>query len=246
MSLRANVVSAAIQSNITRLPRRRFAPPRNDEKKHNEWRTLMTFTLPELPYAKTALEPHISANTLDFHHGKHHNAYVTKLNELIAGTELEGKSLEEIILAAAKKEIKGGIFNNAAQVWNHTFYWHSMTPNGGGKPSGELAKKIDEDFGSFEKFAEEFKAAGAGRFGSGWAWLVVGKDGKLKVTKTLNADLPMAHGETALLTMDVWEHAYYLDYQNRRPDYMGAFLGNLVNWNFAAENYAAAKQKQAA
>ena len=206
----------------------------------------MTFTLPELPYAKTALEPHISANTLDFHHGKHHNAYVTKLNELIAGTELEGKSLEEIILAAAKKEIKGGIFNNAAQVWNHTFYWHSMTPNGGGKPSGELAKKIDEDFGSFEKFAEEFKAAGAGRFGSGWAWLVVGKDGKLKVTKTLNADLPMAHGETALLTMDVWEHAYYLDYQNRRPDYMGAFLGNLVNWNFAAENYAAAKQKQAA
>jgi Fe-Mn family superoxide dismutase len=206
----------------------------------------MAFTLPELPYAQDALDPHISAETLSFHHGKHHNAYVTKLNELVAGTGLEGKSLEDIIHVAAKEEPKAGLFNNAAQVWNHTFYWHSMTPNGGGKPSGELAAKIDEDFGSFDNFAAEFKAAGGGRFGSGWAWLVLDSTGKLKVTKTLNADLPMVHGEAALLTMDVWEHAYYLDYQNRRPDYMGAFLGNLVNWEFAAENYEAAKQKLAA
>ena len=206
----------------------------------------MAFELPALPYAKDALAPHISEETLNFHHGKHHNAYVTKLNELIAGTDLEGKSLEDIIMVSAKNEPKAGLFNNAAQVWNHTFYWNSMTPNGGGKPTGELAAKIDADFGSFDAFAEQFKAAGAGRFGSGWAWLVLGTDGKLKVTKTLNADLPMAHGETALLTMDVWEHAYYLDYQNRRPDYMGAFLGNLVNWEFAAENFAAAKQQAAA
>ena len=206
----------------------------------------MAFELPALPYDKTALEPHISSNTLDFHHGKHHNAYVTKLNELIAGTDLENKSLEEIILVAAKDEPKSGLFNNAAQVWNHTFYWNSMAPNGGGKPTGELADKIEADFGSFDEFASQFKAAGAGRFGSGWAWLVVDASGKLKVTKTLNADLPMAHGETALLTMDVWEHAYYLDYQNRRPDYMGAFLGNLVNWEFAATNYANAKQAKAA
>lgn len=206
----------------------------------------MTFTLPELPYAQDALEPHISANTLSFHHGKHHNAYVNKLNELIAGTDLEGKSLEDIIMIASKDEPKSGLFNNAAQVWNHTFYWNSMTPNGGGNPTGELADKINADFGSFEKFAEEFKNAGGSRFGSGWAWLVLDSSGKLKVTKTLNADLPMAHGETALLTMDVWEHAYYLDYQNRRPDYMGDFLGKLVNWDFVAQNYANAKQAKAA
>ena len=206
----------------------------------------MAFELPALPFAKDALEPHISSNTLDFHHGKHHNAYVTKLNELIAGTDLENKSLEEIIMVASKSEPKSGLFNNAAQVWNHTFYWNSMSPNGGGTPTGDLAAQIDTDFGSFDEFANQFKAAGAGRFGSGWAWLVLDASGKLKVTKTLNADLPMAHGETALITMDVWEHAYYLDYQNRRPDYMGAFLGNLVNWEFAAQNYANAKQSQAA
>ncbi len=206
----------------------------------------MAFELPALPYAQDALEPHISANTLSFHHGKHHNAYVNKLNELIAGTDLEGKSLEEIIMVAAKAEPKSGLFNNAAQVWNHTFYWNSMTPNGGGTPTGELADAINADFGSFEEFATQFKAAGGGRFGSGWAWLVMDASGKLKVTKTLNADLPMAHGETALLTMDVWEHAYYLDYQNRRPDYMGDFLGKLVNWNFVAENFANAKQAKAA
>lgn len=195
----------------------------------------MTFTLPELPYAKDALEPYISANTLDFHHGKHHNAYVTNLNKLLEGSDLASKSLEEVIMASAGDASKAGIFNNAAQVWNHTFYWHSMKPGGGGAPSGNIAEKITADFGSFEKFAEEFKTAGATQFGSGWAWLVL-DGGKLKVTKTPNADLPMAHGQKAILTMDVWEHAYYLDYQNRRPDYIGTFLDKLVNWDFASAN----------
>lgn len=205
----------------------------------------MPFTLPPLPYDKTALEPFISAQTLEFHHGKHHNAYVTKLNELIAGTELEKADLETVILKSWKEK-KTAIFNNAAQVWNHTFYWHCMKPQGGGKPSGVLAKQIDADFGGFEKFAEEFKAAGAGRFGSGWAWLILDKSGKLKITQTLNAELPMTEGDTALLTMDVWEHAYYLDYQNRRPDYMTTFLEKLINWDFVAQNFEAAKQKKAA
>ena len=195
----------------------------------------MPFTLPELPYAQNALEPYITANTLSFHHGKHHNAYVTNLNNLLAGSPLEGKSLEEVINASAGDAAKAGIFNNAAQVWNHTFYWHSMKPNGGGEPTGDLLAKINADFGSFDKFKEEFKAAGATQFGSGWAWLVL-ENGKLKVTKTPNADLPMAHNQTALLTADVWEHAYYLDYQNRRPDYLATFLDKLVNWDFAAEN----------
>lgn len=199
----------------------------------------MTITLPPLPYDKTALEPHIGAKTLEIHHGKHHQAYVTKANELLAGTPLEGKSLEEIIKAAAKDDTKKVLFNNVAQVWNHTFYWHSMAPNGGGKPTGDIAKKIDADFGSYEKFVEEFKNAGATQFGSGWAWLVL-DGGKLKVTKTPNADLPMVHGQTAILTMDVWEHAYYLDYQNRRPDYMTTFLDKLVNWDFANKNLKAA------
>jgi Fe-Mn family superoxide dismutase len=206
----------------------------------------MAFTLPELPYAKDALAPHISEETLNFHHGKHHNAYVGKLNELVAGTEFEDAELETIIQKTAGDASKAAIFNNAAQIWNHSFYWHSMKPQGGGKPSGELAQAIDEAFGSYEKFVEEFKAAGIGQFGSGWAWLVVDASGKLKITKTPNAELPMTNGETALLTMDVWEHAYYLDFQNRRPDYIGAFLGELVNWDFAAENYAAAKQAKAA
>lgn len=195
----------------------------------------MAFTLPELPYAKDALAPHISANTLDFHYGKHHQAYVTNLNKLVEGTPLEKASLEQVIQESAKDSAKVGIFNNSAQVWNHTFYWHSMKPGGGGKATGDVAKKIDADFGSFEKFAEEFKNAGATQFGSGWAWLVL-DGGKLKVTKTPNADLPMVHGQKALLTMDVWEHAYYLDYQNRRPDYMGVFLEKLVNWDFVNEN----------
>lgn len=210
----------------------------NDLSNLNKKETLMAITLPPLPYAQNALEPHITANTLSFHYGKHHQAYVTNLNKLIDGTDLAGKSLEEIIMASAKDAAKAGIFNNAAQVWNHTFYWNSMKPAGGGKPTGELAAKIDADFGSFDKFKEEFKNAGATQFGSGWAWLVL-DGGKLKVTKTGNADLPMAHGQKALLTVDVWEHAYYLDFQNRRPDYLDTFLNNLVNWDFAAANLKA-------
>ena len=199
----------------------------------------MAHQLPTLPYSLDALEPHISRNTLEFHHGKHHAAYVTNLNNLVAGTDLEGQSLEDTILAVAGDASKAGVFNNAAQVWNHTFYWQGMKPSGGGAPSGDLAAKIDADFGSFDAFKEQFKTAGATQFGSGWAWLVL-DSGTLKVTKTGNADLPLAHGQKALLTMDVWEHAYSLDYQNRRPDYMTAFLDKLVNWDFVAANLAAA------
>ncbi|UTW53922.1 superoxide dismutase [Kordiimonas sp. SCSIO 12610] len=200
----------------------------------------MPFELPALPYAQDALEPHITANTLSFHHGKHHNAYVVNLNNLVAGTEFEGKSLEDIMKATAGDASKAGVFNNAAQIWNHTFYWHSMAPNGGGKPTGALAEKIDADFGSFDAFADAFKTAGATQFGSGWAWLVLNADGKLEVVKTLNAECPLTDGSTPLLTMDVWEHAYYLDFQNRRPDYIATFLESLVNWEFAAANLAAA------
>ncbi len=206
----------------------------------------MTFTLPDLPYAKNALEPYISAQTFDFHHGKHHQAYVTNLNKLIEGTDYAGLSLEEIILKSSADATKAGIFNNSAQVWNHTFFWNSMKPAGGGKPTGELAAKIEKDFGSYDKFVEEFKNAGATQFGSGWAWLVLGTDGKLKVTKTANAELPMTKGETALLTIDVWEHAYYLDFQNRRPDFIATYLDKLANWEFAASNFANASAKKAA
>jgi Fe-Mn family superoxide dismutase len=199
----------------------------------------MAHTLPALPYALDALEPHISRSTLEFHHGKHHAGYVTNLNKLVEGSDLADKSLEETISAVAGDSSKAGVFNNAAQVWNHSFYWQCIKPGGGGMPSGELAEKINADFGSFDAFAEQFKTAGATQFGSGWAWLVL-DDGSLKVTKTANADLPLAHGQTALLTMDVWEHAYYLDYQNRRPDYMATFLDKLVNWDFVAANLAAA------
>lgn len=195
----------------------------------------MTFTLPPLPYEKNALEPHISSRTLDFHHGKHHQAYVDNLNKLIANTELENKPLEEIIRLSAQETAKAGIFNNAAQVWNHTFYWHSLKKEGGGLPQGELFKRIAQDFGDYDKFKEAFKQAGATQFGSGWVWLVEEK-GTLKIVKTGNADLPMIHGQKALLTCDVWEHAYYLDYQNCRPDYLEVFLNHLVNWDFAAKN----------
>jgi len=195
----------------------------------------MSIVLPELPYEKEALEPHISSRTLEFHHGKHHNAYVTNLNKLIEGTDLASLSLEQIVHKVANDPSKAGIFNNAAQVWNHTFYWHCMKPGGGGEPSGKLMDKIKADFGSFDAFKDEFKNAAATQFGSGWAWLVL-DNGKLKVTKTANADLPLAHNLTAVLTVDVWEHAYYLDYQNRRPDYVGVFLDHLVNWDFAASN----------
>ncbi|MHA1539651.1 MAG: superoxide dismutase [Alphaproteobacteria bacterium] len=194
----------------------------------------MAFTLPPLPYADTALEPHISAKTFSFHHGKHHNAYVTNLNKLIQGTEHERKSLEEIIISS-----NDGVFNNAAQVWNHTFFWNSMTPNGGGSPTGKLADKIIETFGSLDEFKATFKNAAATQFGSGWAWLVADKLGNLKIVKTPNAETPLTENLFPLLTCDVWEHAYYLDYQNRRPDFVQAFLDNLINWEFAARNYTA-------
>jgi Fe-Mn family superoxide dismutase len=201
----------------------------------------MTITLPELPYAQNALEPHVTANTISFHYGKHHNAYVTNLNKLIAGTEFEKASLEEIV-----KKSSGAIFNNAAQVWNHTFYWHSMKPAGGGVPSGELAAKITHNFGSLQKFKEEFSAAATTQFGSGWAWLVLDQGGNLKVTKTANAETPITTADTPLLTIDVWEHAYYLDYQNRRPDYIATFLDKLANWEFAEQNFATASAAKAA
>ena len=191
----------------------------------------MAFTLPNLPYAKDALAPHMSAETLEYHHGKHHNAYVTNLNKLIEGKPEANKSLEEIIMAAPE----GGLFNNAAQVWNHTFFWSCMKPDGGGKPAGDLASAIDRDFGSFDKFKEEFSNAAATQFGSGWAWLVL-DGGKLAVMKTGNADLPMKHGKKALLTIDVWEHAYYIDHRNARPKFIETFLDKLVNWDFVLEN----------
>lgn len=194
----------------------------------------MAFELPALPYASDALEPHMSANTFSYHHGKHHAAYVNKLNGLIDGTDLADKSLEDIIHATAGKADAKGVFNNAAQVWNHTFFWNSMAPNGGGKPSGKLAEMIDASFGSYDAFAEQFKAAGVGQFGSGWAWLVVDGDA-LKIVTTANAETPITDGVTPLITCDVWEHAYYLDYQNNRPGFLAVFLESLVNWDFAAE-----------
>ncbi len=199
----------------------------------------MAYELPTLPYPETGLEPYISANTLQFHYGKHHAAYVTNFNNLVKETPLDNLPLEEIIKTTHGDSAKAGIFNNAAQAWNHTFYWHCMKPSGGGAPSGALADKINADFGSFDEFKTAFKQAGATQFGSGWAWLVL-DSGVLKVTKTGNADNPLAHGQVPLLTMDVWEHAYYLDYQNRRPDYMETFLNSLVNWDFVAEQFAAA------
>ena len=194
---------------------------------------MSSITLPDLPYAKDALVPHISAETLEFHHDKHHNAYVVKLNELIAGTDLAGQDIEDIIKATANDASKVGIFNQAAQVWNHTFYWNCMTPNGGGAPTGAVAEKITAAFGSYEKFAEEFTNAALTQFGSGWAWLVADEvNGNLSIMKTANADLPMAHGKVAVLTVDVWEHAYYIDYRNLRPKYVKTFLDSLVNWEY--------------
>ena len=195
--------------------------------------------LPPLPYPDNALGPDISSNTLSFHYGKHHKAYVDNANKMIAGTDLADASLEAIVKAAAGKPDKAGLFNNSAQVWNHTFYWKSMRPKGGGAPSGKLKEKIEADFGGLENFKKEFANAGATQFGSGWAWLVL-DGGKLKCVKTPNAETPLTTAARPLLTMDVWEHAYYLDWQNRRPDYITAFLERLINWEFAAENLAKA------
>ena len=192
----------------------------------------MAFELPSLPYAKNALAPHISEETLEFHHGKHHKTYVDNLNNLVPGTEFEGQSLEAII-----KTSSGGIFNNAAQVWNHTFYWHCLSPNGGGEPTGELADAIDETFGSFDIFKEEFTKTSVTTFGSGWGWLVKTSDGKLELASTTGAGNPMTEGKTPLLTCDVWEHAYYVDYRNARPAYLKAFW-ELVNWEYVAEQFA--------
>jgi Fe-Mn family superoxide dismutase len=191
----------------------------------------MAFNLPPLPWAKDALGPHISAETIDYHYGKHHQAYVDNLNKAIAGKPEEQKSLEEIILAAPE----GPLFNNAAQVWNHTFYWNSMKPGGGGKPTGKLLEAINRDFGSVDNLLQQLGEAAKTQFASGWGWLVE-DGGKLAVMKTSNADLPMKHKKKALLTVDVWEHAYYVDYRNARPKYVDAFLANLVNWDFAAKN----------
>jgi Fe-Mn family superoxide dismutase len=193
----------------------------------------MVHQLPELPYAKNALEPHISAETVEFHYGKHHQTYVTNLNNLIKGTEFENASLEEIVLKSS-----AGVFNNAAQVWNHTFYWNCLSPNGGGEPSGALAAAINAKFGSFAAFKEEFAKVAIGTFGSGWGWLVKNADGSVELMSTSNAGTPMTSGKTALLTCDVWEHAYYIDYRNLRPKYVEAFW-NLVNWDFVAAQYAA-------
>jgi len=192
----------------------------------------MTHELPDLPYAKDALEPHISAETLDFHHGKHHQAYVTNLNNMIGGTEFENKSLEDIVKSAPA----GGVFNNAAQVWNHTFYWNCMSPNGGSEPSGALADAIKAAFGSFADFKEKFSASCVGNFGSGWTWLVKNDDGSVEILNTSNAGSALTSGKTPLMTCDVWEHAYYVDYRNARPKYVEAFW-NLVNWEFVSSNY---------
>ena len=204
----------------------------------------MAVELPKLPYALDALEPHVSKTTLEFHHGKHHKAYVDKTNELIANTDLANKGLEEIVRAAAGQKDKAALFNNAAQAWNHTFLWNSMSPKGG-KPTGALAAGIEKDLGGYATFAENFKKAAVGQFGSGWAWLTLA-NGKLEITATANADTPLVHGKTPLLTLDVWEHAYYLDYQNRRPDYVSTFLEKIANWEFAASNLQKASQRKAA
>jgi Fe-Mn family superoxide dismutase len=192
----------------------------------------MPFTLPPLPYAKDALVPHMSAETFDYHYGKHHQAYLNKLNELVAGKPEESKSLEELV-----RTTEGALFNQAAQVWNHTFFWNSMKPSGGGQPNGAIAAALTRDFGGYDKFRTDFTAAAVGRFGSGWAWLVQ-DGGKLAITTTANADTPLREGKKCILTLDVWEHAYYIDYRNARPNFINAFFDHLVNWDFANENLA--------
>ncbi|HPV60656.1 MAG TPA: Fe-Mn family superoxide dismutase [Thauera aminoaromatica] len=194
----------------------------------------MEHTLPALPYAKDALAPHISAETLEFHYGKHHQAYVTNLNNLIKGTEYENLDLEAIV----KKAPAGGVYNNSAQVWNHTFFWNSMKPNGGGEPSGALADAIKAKWGSFDDFKKAFQASAVGNFGSAWTWLVKKADGSVDIVNMGAAGTPLTTGDNALLCIDVWEHAYYIDYRNRRPDFVATFLDKLANWDFAAKNFA--------
>ena len=191
----------------------------------------MSFELPTLPYAKNALEPHISQETIEYHYGKHHQTYVTNLNKLVEGTPQANATLEAIVQSAS-----GAIFNNAAQVWNHTFYWHCLKPHGGGEPSGAMAKAITQTFGSFSAFKEKFSAAALSNFGSGWTWLVKNKEGAVEIVNTSNADNPMVHAKKALLTIDIWEHAYYVDYRNARAKYIEAFW-QLVNWDFVSENF---------
>lgn len=195
------------------------------------------FSLPPLPYADNALEPLISANTLSFHYGKHHKTYVDNLNKLVEGKDLAQMSLEQIIAASAGKPDMAGVFNNAAQIWNHTFYWNSLKPNGGGKPTGAVAAAIDKDLGGYDKFKADFAAAAVTQFGSGWAWLV-SDAGTLKIVKTGNAEVPLTKGQKPLLTIDVWEHAYYLDYQNLRAKYVETLIDKLLNWDFANANFA--------
>ena len=195
----------------------------------------MSFKLPDLPFSPDALAPHMSPETFEFHHGKHHAAYVNNLNKLIADSPMADKKLEEIV-----SEASGGVFNNAAQHWNHSFFWNCLSPDGGGKPKGELMAAIERDFGSFDAFKEKFSNTAATQFGSGWGWLV-SKGGTLDVMSTANADLPLKHGAKALMTIDVWEHAYYIDYRNARPKFIEVFMSDLVNWDFVAKNYADSK-----
>lgn len=194
----------------------------------------MEHTLPALPYAKDALAPHLSEETLEYHYGKHHNAYVTNLNNLITGTEFENASLEDII-----KKAQGGVYNNAAQIWNHTFFWNCMKPNGGAAPTGALADAINAKWGSYDDFKAAFQASAVGNFGSGWTWLVKKADGSVDIVNMGAAGTPLTTGDTPLLCIDVWEHAYYIDYRNARPKFVETFLTSLVNWEFASANFAA-------
>ena len=196
------------------------------------------FSLPELPYSKNDLMPYISSETLDFHHGKHHNTYVVNLNKLLeTKSDMHDISLEEIVLKSEKDSSMSGVFNNAAQIWNHSFYWHCMKKNGGGEPSAEFKDILERDFGSFEKFVEDFKNAALTQFGSGWAWLVMNPDKTLEIVKTPNAGTPITNGQIPLMTCDVWEHAYYVDYRNKRPDYVSTFMAHLINWDFVEQNF---------
>jgi Fe-Mn family superoxide dismutase len=228
----------ASQTPVSRLSYKDLLDPFQTPKE-----VAMAIELPPLPYDAKSLEPFISANTLSFHHGKHHAAYVHNYNNLTKDTPYADQELVDVIKAVAGVPDKQGIFNNAAQVWNHTFFWNSLKHAGGGKPQGNLLSKIEADLGSFDKFLEGFKQAATTQFGSGWAWLVL-DNGVLKITKTANADTPLVHGQTPLLTVDVWEHAYYLDYQNRRPDFVSAVLENLINWDFVSHNLNKARQAE--